>query len=219
MTNYKKNFYFALAIGIMACAALSFYAYKKSRALATRDLQILAITDTLTLYKTKDGKNAAYTRVLEGTKKELLAITEKQNKRVYELLKTKGLRSLTTHSVTTKTDTTVIIDTLRLATNSSPLYLSKNIINKYYDAEITVKGDSVTLKHTSYNDFDYILQNKPASGIFGFLKPTSYVVQAINLNPNTQTRELRTLEIKPKSKVGVKLTAVAVIIAGVLLVR
>lgn len=220
MNNYKRNFYFALFVGFMACGALAYYAYTRANRVTQRELQILALTDTLTRYKTKDGKNAAYTRVLEGTKKELLAITEKQDKHLNELLKTKGLRTVTTHSTITRTDTVVKVDTLRLPTDTQQLYIAKHITNEYYDADVVVTGDSLRLTHTSYNEFDYMLQDKPAKGIFGFLKPTTYIVEAVNNNPYTTTRALRTLQITPKSKTGLKISIGLVIgVGAVLLLR
>ena len=213
MKNYLYIALFAL------CLTWGLISHFKQKSYYTN--QVSALTDTLTRYKTKDGKNAAYTRVLEGTKKELLAITEKQDKHLNSLLKeTKGLRTLTTHSTITRTDTVVKVDTIRLPTDTQPLYLAKHITNEYYDADVVVTGDSLRLKHTSYNEFDYMLRDKPGTGLFKAFKPTTYIVEAINLNPNTITKNLRTIQIKTKSKNGLKIgTGIAIGIAAVLLIK
>ena len=214
-----KN-YALIALGLLT-GLFAYLAYSNKQEVKGKELQISALTDTLTRYKTKDGKNAAYTRVLEGTKKELLAITEKQDKHLNTLLKeTKGLRTVTTHSTITRTDTVVKVDTLILPTDTQPLYIAKHITNEYYDAEVVIKGDSLSLTHTSYNEFDYLLQDKPAKGFFGFLKPTTYIVEAVNNNPYTITKNLRTIQIKTKSKNGLKIgTGIAIGIAAVLLIK
>lgn len=212
MKNYLYIALFAL------CFTWGLISHFKQKSYYTN--QVSALTDTLTRYKTKDGKNAAYTHVLEGTKKELLAITEKQDKHLNELLKKPGVKTVTTHSTITRTDTVVKVDTLRLPTDTQPLYLAKHITNKYYDADVVVTGDSLRLTHTSYNEFDYMLRDKPAGGFFGFLKPTTYIVEAVNNNPYTTTRALRTLQITPKSKTGLKIgIGLAVGVGAVLLLR
>ena len=217
----KSFVYISLVALFFACVGLSWYTLDQHKTINNSKNQIKSITDTLTLYKTKDGKNGAYIRVLEGNKSEILAITEKQDKRIYDLIKeTKGLRTLTTHDVVTRTDTTVRIDTLILPSDNKKLYLSKTINDEYYNAKITVDGDSLTLKHTSYNEFDYMLRDKPGTGLFKAFKPTTYIVEAINLNPNTITKNLRTIQIKTKSKNGLKIgTGIAIGIAAVLLIK
>ena len=217
----KSFVYISLVALFFACVGLSWYTLDQHKTINNSKNQIKSITDTLTLYKTKDGKNGAYIRVLEGSKSEILAITEKQDKRIFDLIKeTKGLRTLTTHDVVTRTDTTVRIDTLILPSYNKKLYLSKTINDEYYNAKITVDGDSLTLKHTSYNEFDYMLRDKPGTGLFKAFKPTTYVVEAINLNPNTITKNLRTIQIKTKSKNGLKIgTGIAIGIAAVLLIK
>lgn len=214
-----KNY--ALIALVLLTGLFAYLAYSNKEEVKVKELQISALTDTLTRYKTKDGKNAAHTRVLEGTKKELLAITEKQDKHLNELLKeTKGVRTITTHSTITSTDTIVKVDTLRLPTDTQPLYIAKHITNEYYDADVVVTGDSLRLTHTSYNEFDYMLRDKPAKGIFGFLKPTTYIVEAVNNNPYTTTRALRTLQITPKSKTGLKISiGLAIGVGAVLLLK
>ena len=217
----KSFVYISLVALFFACVGLSWYTLDQHKTINNSKNQIKSITDTLTLYKTKDGKNGAYIRVLEGNKSEILAITEKQDKRIFDLIKeTKGLRTLTTHDVVTRTDTTVRIDTLILPSENKKLYLSKIINDEYYNAKITVDGDSLTLKHTSYNEFDYMLRDKPGTGLFKAFKPTTYIVEAINLNPNTITKNLRTIQIKTKSKNGLKIgTGIAIGIAAVLLIK
>ena len=98
--------------------------------------------------------------------------------------------------------------------------MNQTINDEYYNAKITVDGDSLTLKHTSYNEFDYMLRDKPGTGLFKAFKPTTYIVEAINLNPNTITKNLRTIQIKTKSKNGLKIgTGIAIGIAAVLLIK
>tara|TARA_R110000868_G_scaffold120421_4_gene319553 strand:- start:1881 stop:2540 length:660 start_codon:yes stop_codon:yes gene_type:complete len=216
LNTYKK----IIGVLCLVCLILILVLFNTNKNKSRIESQVASLSDTLRLYKNKDGKNSASIKVLEGTKSELLAITEKQDKHLNELLKVKGLRTVTTHSVITKTDTIVKLDTIQLATPTTQLYISKSIDNEYYKANITIKGDSLTLKQTSYNQFDYLLRDVRPKGLFGFLKPTTYIVEAINLNPNTYTKDLRTLEIKPKTNTGLKISiGLAVGIAAVLLIK
>lgn len=217
----KNYIYVALFALFFTCVGLGWLNYKKDVIIENKSDQLKAATDTVTLYKTKDGKNGAYIRVLEGTKKEVLAITKMQDQRIYDLIKeTKGLRNYTNHGVETRVDTTVRTDTVRLPSANKPLYAKTHIDNEYYTAEVELIGDSTKLIVVTFNEFDYLQHDKPAKGLFGFLKPDTYIIEAINLNPKTVTKNLRTIQIRPKERTGLKIgIGVAAGIAAVLLLK
>lgn len=203
MKNLTKIVLLAL---MAACILLIWYANHLKKQSSIQTEQLKAVTDVVTTYKTKDGKNAAYIRILEGDKKTVLELVKNQDIRIQQLIKeTKGLKTYTNHVVVTKIDTTVITDTLRLPENGKPLYAKTYITNDHYSALVELKSDSTHIQLKTYNEFDYLIRDKPADGIFGFLRPPTYIVEAINLNPYTETKNLKTIQINPKGKTGLKI--------------
>lgn len=220
MKNFKRNFYILLFISFLACLALGWYAYDQRSVSSSKSLQIAALNDTVTIYKTKDGKNGAYIKILQGTKKEVEDILRNKNPRLANVVKsTPGIKSVTNLKVLTTTDTVVKIDTLYLPgiEFNKKLFLQKTIRDKYYIAKVVVEDDSLSLKVNTFNDFDFMSRDKSN----GFLKRKSYIIDVINLNPNTTTLGLQSYEITPKPKTGLKVTIGLVlgIAAGVLILK
>jgi hypothetical protein len=109
------------------------------------------------------------------------------------------------------------MDTLYLPgiETSSKLYAQKTIVDPWYTAKVVIVEDSLTLKVNTINKFDFMQRDKSN----GFLKRKSYIVDVVNLNPNTSNDGLQSYEIKPKSKTSLKVTTGIVlgVIVGLLL--
>lgn len=214
------KFHLLLIISIITVLLLLSYVYKQYSENATLTTQLTAVTDTVTLYKTKAGKNAATISILQGTRKQLLAVAKVKNKEIYNLIQqTKGLRSVTVLKTETRIDTIAKVDTMFVRvgekTNTvDSILITKQINNPYYNANIRVVNDSLSLGLKVKNDFD-ITHKDVSNGLF---KGTTYKIDVVNRNPYTFTSGLSTYEIKPKVKVLPKILLIAVGVAGGILI-
>jgi len=217
MKNYKRNFFLLLLISFFACLSLGWYAYNEAHKSNILQDQVAALTDTVTIYKTKDGKNGAYIRVIMGDKKQVMDILEKRDAKIAELAKkTPGIKIITDVKTETRIDTVVRIDTIRLATATTPLLIKKQIDNPWYTANIEIKSDSLNFKLRNRDEFYIMHRDKPT----GFLKPKTYIIDVINKNPNSFNTGLSAYEFTPKSKNGLKISiAIAAGIGAYLILK
>lgn len=208
---YKTQFILLLIISFLACVTLLTIAYRQSVEITNKGAQIKAITDTVTYYKTKAGKNAAYRPVFVGTEAEVLAVTKQTAPEVYKTIKsTKGLQSFIQLQTITKIDTIVRVDTIYKTG------FTKQINNEYYTANISLNKDSLSLAMKLKNDFDISTHLKSN----GFLKGKTLVVDVVNKNPYTVTTGISSFQIQPKKKTGLKISiGLAVGIGAYLLLK
>lgn len=220
MTNYRKNFYLLLLIAFLACLSLCYYAYNQNQEISQLVQQRSALTDTLTLYKTKDGKKGAYIPIFKGSKSDVLDVLKQTDPALHEVAKTtSGIKTVTKIKTIFKTDTVVKVDTLFIPNENEPskkLYAAKTIENKYYTAKVILDGDSLSLGLQNTLDLNIVTKDKSN----GFFKPKTYVIDVVHDNPYVDVIGLKSYEITPKSKTGFKVTiGVAVGVGAFLLLK
>jgi len=164
-----------------------------------------AISDTLTLTRDSLGRQTAKISVITAfDKRGLLMIRTKDS--TIKALKTlvahtKGLLSATILSNSTANVVrsasnitgrdTVIQDSLIYL---YPVY-STNFKNRWEDFIITADKDTFDINYTLFNEFEITqAREKRIKGLFKRKVP---VITIKNMNPNTETRELRSFAIKP----------------------
>lgn len=215
------RFHLLLLISVITTALLLFLVFKEKSNNTSAKNQIVALTDTVHHYKTKDNKNAAQIAILKGSKSEILRILETKDKEILDLVKkTKNIVTITKINTVTRVDTIAKVDTLFIRAGDSVLkdsiYITKFIKNDYYTADIKIINDSVALKLDVKNDFKIITKEKP-NGLF---KPKTLVIEVINENPYTYTTDLSSFEITPKKKIIPKALVIgAAIIGGILILK
>ena len=223
-TEQTKNgkFHILLGISIVAILLLLSYAYKQYNEKTVIADQLAAVTDTVTLYKTKEGKNAAIISVLKGSKKELLAIAKYKDKEIYELVKkTKNIKSVTSLKTETRIDTISKVDTMYVHVGETSnevdsILITKEINNPFYQANIRIINDSIAVGLKVKNDFNVVI--KEVSN--GFFKGNTLKVDVVNNNPYTYTTGLSSYEFTPKKKVLPKILIVAgSIVTGIILLK
>ncbi len=222
-----SKFHLALIIGVIAVGILCVVIYRQYHKIELNQTQIEALTDTVTVYKTKAGKNGAYRKILTGTKDELLTALKTVDPTSYNLIKrTPSIHYLTTSTTETRIDTVTKVDTIRvLDANNKPvshdsLYITKSIKNKYYDADIKLVNDSISLGLLVRNKSTIsAIDTNLNKGFFKFLKPKSYIVKVENDNPYTYNTGLTTYEIKQKSKAVPAILIIAGATAAALLLH
>lgn len=145
-----------------------------------------ALNDTLVVYKTKDGKNAATISNLTVFNRNQLLQIESQEKEIQRLQKLakenkKGVVYITNTVETFVTDTLYILNDSTLHYSDEWVYLNVNSNNTF------------NLKVN--NSFSYVIEEKKKP-----FKPTTYTITSINENPYTITTGLRSATIKHKNK-------------------
>jgi hypothetical protein len=219
-TKFKILFWIVVIITILL-SIFSIIEYRNKQSILN---DIKTYQDSMITYKTKDGKNAAEIRVLQGSRDELLEVVKSKDKEVYNLIKeNKNLKSITSVKTETRIDTTTIVDSFFVQKADSSLnikdsvYIVKNISNEHYDANVRIINDSIKLGFIVYNRFHVIPKEKSN----GFLKPKSLIVEVINDNPYTITTGMSSFEIKkqPKFVVPKIVAAVAVVVGTIILIK
>lgn len=220
MTNYKRNFYLLLVIAFIAAISLGYYTFKQHVQITQKNEQVLALTDTVRLYKTKYGASGAERRIFSGTKDDVLTVLKSQDAKAYDAVKnTPGIHTYTDFTTVTRIDTVVKADTvymLKDTTGKLTYVLSKEIKEPkgFYDAKVDVLDDSVALK-VQMNDTYHIISKDKSNG---FLKPKSYVVTVENENPYVNITTVKSFTIAPENKyLGLKIGVVVVVGLGAFL--
>ena len=224
--NFFKNitlskFHLLLIISSVAILLLLYFLYGQYSENKLNQDQLKAVTDTMTVYKTKDGKNAAQISILKGEKKDLILIAEKRDSELAKLIKeTKNLKSVTKFSTKTIMDTVSKVDTMYVQVGDSSkkdsIYITKKIKNPYYTADIKIINDSLHLGLSTVDTISVVSREKSN----GFLKRKTLVIDVIVENPYSSITGLNSFEVTaPKKRLIPKIIAVAAIVGGVLLLK
>jgi hypothetical protein len=212
--KYKSWFWILAVLTSVLVFSLSYYGYQKVVEVKFKTAQIASLTDTVTLYKTKAGASGASRKIFVSDKDEVLQILKTSDKKAYNTVKaTKDIHSYTDFSTSVKIDTTVKADVKFVkndSTGKASVELTKVITEpeNHYQADVSVKGDSVRLQ-VKMKDKYHILYHEQSNG---FLKPKSYFVNVENENPYITIENVKGFEIKPKNKIktGIKVGGVAI---------
>lgn len=227
MLKFLKNnlLYIVFSVVLLTLAAFLYNEYKSHKITTS---QVNALTDTVNIYKTRDGKNAAKISVLEGKRSDLEEILKRKDSELYNLAKkTKNLEYLISLKTVTSIDTIAHIDTFLIKLpgdtvfkpikDNVNIFAYKTITNKYYQANLKLQNDSLDLKLKVYNDFAIMTRYESN----GWFKPKTLIVDVINQNPYTETTGLSSYKFEQKKKhTGLKIIGIAAgIVGGYLLLK
>jgi len=97
------------------------------------------------------------------------------------------------------------------------VYITKNINNRWYSANVKVINDSLDLKIKTFNEYTIL----PKYESNGWFKPKTLVVEVINHNPYTETTGLSSYKFERKRKhTGLKIIGiVGGLVGGYLLLK
>lgn len=201
-----KKFERILAWG--AVIILLLFSLKTCGDLDNKQSMIDALSDDLHTYKDKDGLNNAYINNFKlSNAKDLLRIKTQDStiKKLQDLVKDyKGklqsavvFGSSTNSNGTTITKyipgDTVIIDSIAYV---YPKYETQ-WSNKWETGYILAERDSIKRQIKIKNEYEITI-GEPKSGLFS--RKQSSQVQIKNLNPNTETTELRSISVETRQK-------------------
>lgn len=216
-----SRFHLALVLASIAVVLLLSYIYKQKTQIDEGTKLIKALNDTVTVYKTKDGKNAATISVIQvSNRKQAIEIAKARNENIaLRLEKDKNIVTITEFSTLTRIDTVVKVNTISVISDKdTTTSFSKTIKNDFYTAEVVMVRDSLALGIQVYNKFTVAHKEVPG----GLFKEDKYVVDVVNDNPHTINTGLSSYEIRPKKKnrflKGVAVGAAAVL-GGIILLK
>lgn len=183
---------------------------------------INALSDTVTSYRTKDGMQVAKIQLIETEKlqqfleiqskdAEIIKLQEevKKNKKrignsgsVTVVTNTTEVQSSDTTYITSK-DTIIRNDTIFIYPEYSSLIKKGLRKDSTYWATINVKSnkDSTSVGVSLNNSYVVVIGNERKKGFKNLFKPKVPFVEVTNENPYTETKTLRSYQVKvPKSK-------------------
>lgn len=118
-------------------------------------------------------------------------------KKTKNLLTATVLTNITTINNSSTTGTIKPKDTLMVGDKSYiyPQYLD-TIKNKWYTGVMSMDKDSSKLNLVVRNEFEFVQSMEKQNKSFAFLRPKIAKTSILNLNPYTETKELRTFTVK-----------------------
>ncbi len=179
-----------------------------------------ALNDSLVKTRNSLGQEVSTRQIIEAAnKKDFLAIRSKDStiialqklvKNTKNVLAATVIKNQTYNSISGNTtvngrDTIVSGDTIKIY----PEYTLTRF-NKWENISIKANKDSTHIEYKIYNDFN-ITQSLKKRGLF---KPPVPEIQIVNLNPHTETLDVRSFEVKAPNHN--KRYAIAGVIAGAL---
>lgn len=195
----KKNITILALAG--ALIALVFLNISTCGKLADTTRLYEASADTLKTHKNEKGQYESTIAILTGTVadfKKMNASKDTTIKRLQQIVDqhsisatvhgTSTVNTVNSGTAITKYDTIVESDSI----NVYPVYETK-FKNKWEDFQITASKDSFHLEYKVFNVFEYSVRNNRPK----WYKARVPEVTVTNLNPHTQTVELKNFTVKP----------------------
>lgn len=182
-----------------------------------------ASQDTLHKFRNSFGQEETKTKLLYGTISDLKKLGSSKDSSIQKLLALVNKKTISATVLSTATSSTVTTSTAVSAKDTirkdSLVYIypeykfnkGDTLKNKWEEIYATANKDSFHIKYKIFNEFD-ITQRYEKQGVKGKLfKQKIAMVNVINKNPKTETRELKSFAVAPpKQKKGI------VFVAGVL---
>ena len=161
--------------------------------------------DSLSISQTKNGEQIAAIKSFKVEKKnDFLAMKTKDSTIIWlqgVVKKSNGVVAAMVASTSTKdqssSSTTIVIDSTKLDSGQLVFPIYKTTWDeKWSMGEIIASKDSIQRDITFKNDFQITISNR-SNKLF---KPKEMTLELINLNPNTQTHDMRSLVVKNEPK-------------------
>lgn len=197
MNELKK--FLVLMVGSIACITLVSVLFKGCQ--NGEDSEELTIRrqleDSVQYFRNKAGQEVAQRKLLELTSFKQLQDIQTQDATINRLkgLLTKRSHGGTVVDVVTRIDTLVKTDTVFYDRSGNPVY-KPELVNKWVQIYVTAAKDSSRFQVKMLNELN--IAYKDTSD--GFLRPKKTVVQVIQLNPYSSTKNVASAVIKPKKR-------------------
>lgn len=161
--------------------------------------------DTLQTIKNKHGQYESTIAIMNGTVADLKKLNAGKDSAILKLQKMvdRHTISATVHgtvtgntvisnSVITNYDTVLKNDSIKIY----PVYQTQ-FKNKWENFHITATKDSIKIKYKVFNEFDYVVRDNRVK----WYKQRVPQITVTNINPNTETLELKSFSVKaPKGQ-------------------
>jgi hypothetical protein len=194
--NNKVNIFFAVVVIALLAINIKTCGEKKDA-----EGLYLAQSDTMKQIINQNGQQESTIAIMNGTVADFKKLNAKKDSALAHLQKLvdKHTISATVHgtvtgntissgSVITKYDTVHLKDSIAIF----PVYATK-FKNKWENFDVTAGKDSIQIKYKLYNQFDYVVRYNKQK----WYKARVPEITVTNLNPNTETIELKNFTVKP----------------------
>lgn len=193
--THKINIIFAIAI--IALVAINIKTCGK-----VSDIENINIAqnDTIKQYKNKNGEQVSTIASMHGTVADLKKLNAKKDSSLAHLQKLVDKHTILATAHGTITGNTVVTNTITkydtIKQNDSikifPVYSTK-FTNKWEKFNITATKDTFNIQYKVFNKFDYVVRYNKQK----WYKARVPEITVTNLNPNTETVELKNFSVKP----------------------
>lgn len=192
----KLNIFFA-------CAIIALVAINIKTCGEKSDLEKLTFSqsDTIQSYINNNGQQVSTIAIMQGTVADFKKLNANKDSTIAHMQKLidKHTISATVHgtvtgnsissgSTITKYDTVHKNDSIKVF----PHYATK-FKNKWENFDVTATKDSISIKYKLYNEFDYVVRYNKQK----WYKARVPEITVTNLNPHTETVELKNFSVKP----------------------
>lgn len=166
------------------------------------------------------GHEKTTTALLHGSVENLKAINSSKDKALAELQKIVDKKTISATVLGTSTSNTVTSTTTVISHDTVvkkdtvyiyPEYELKRDSSKWHDISAKATRDSFSVHYKVFNEYEIKQSWQKQKGLKKLFSSDVPVVSVLNLNPHTETRELKSFELKPKKHSWIKSFAEGVI--------
>lgn len=181
-----------------------------------------ASQDTLHKFRNKFGQEETKTKLLTGTVSDLKSLSASKDSSIQKLIRLVNKKTISatvlsssTSGIVTASTTVSSADTVRKDSliYVYPKYTLEPVVTKWDSMSATATKDSFKVQYKVFNEFE-ITQNYEKQKVKGkWFKQDVAMVNVKNLNPKTETRELKSFALAPpKKKQGKAFVAGALVV-------
>lgn len=202
-----KNIFKILPWIIILILILILFFYKSCKVKNQQIKLFNATADSLHIEINKNGEQKASIELLTATSTKLFLDLKSKDSSIINLqnlvkqykknlLSATILNTVTTINTSSRTGGITSRDTMKIDSISYiyPEYRD-TLLNKWYSANLAMNKDSSYFKFTIHNEYQLTQTYDKQKGLFGFMKPRIPTTAVLNLNPYTDTKELRTFTV------------------------
>ena len=164
------------------------------------------------------GQEKTTTTLMYGEVNNLLKLNSQKDSSIAKLQKLVGKNTISATLFGTSTSGSVTIATTSVKPNDTVIVVKDSIVyltiypeynlkfsNRWEDFNITARKDTFLLNYKIFNEFSFTQEwQKQGKGIKSLFAEKIPVVTVTNLNPKTETIELKSFAVKPKKYSRIK---------------
>lgn len=171
-----------------------------------------ASQDSLHKSRNEFGEEETKTKLLQGTISDLKNLSSSKDSSIQKLIKLVNKKTIsasvlsnTTAGTITSSTSVTSKDTLRKDSliYLYPTYVMKPVVTRWDSVSAVATKDTFLVKYKIYNDFNFTQEYEKKKVKGKIFKSKVAIVKVVNLNPKTETKELKSFAVtQPSQKKG-----------------